>query len=94
MTLDSLSGAVTQWVIIGVIALLVLIVLIVILRGIKVAKPDEAIIVTSRQRTPKEREQNHEMDNVGQKVVFGSRVRVLMRSRAPGRAQILDKYHI
>jgi flotillin len=74
MTLDSLSGAVTQWVIIGVIALLVLIVLIVILRGIKVAKPDEAIIVTSRQRTPKEREQNHEKDNVGQKVVFGSRV--------------------
>ena len=40
----------------------------------KVAKPDEAIIVTSRQRTPKEREQNHEKDNVGQKVVFGSRV--------------------
>ncbi len=74
MTLDSFSGDLTLWVIIGVLALLVLIVIVVILRSIKVAKPDEAIIVTSRQRTPKEREQNHEKENVGQKVVFGSRV--------------------
>ena len=74
MTLDSFSGDITLWVIIGVLALLVLIVIVVILRSIKVAKPDEAIIVTSRQRTPKEREQNHEKENVGQKVVFGSRV--------------------
>ena len=74
MTLDSFSGDLTLWVIIGVLALLVLIVIVVILRSIKVAKHDEAIIVTSRQRTPKEREQNHEKENVGQKVVFGSRV--------------------
>jgi flotillin len=62
-------------VLIGVIAaavLVVLIVLIVVLRGIKVAKPDEAIIVTSRQRALKQGQV--ETENAGQRVVFGSRV--------------------
>ena len=74
MLLDQISEFFTQIVGISVAVVVVIILLIVLLRGIKVAKPDEAIIVTSRQRTPKEREQNHEKDNVGQKVVFGSRV--------------------
>lgn len=52
--------------------LLALIVLIVLLRGIKVAKPDEAIIVTSRQKTV--RPGAEEFENAGQRVVFGSRV--------------------
>lgn len=59
---------------IGAVVLLLAIVAIVLLRGIKVAKPDEAIIVTSRQKATTERPQNNEFDNVGQKVVFGSRV--------------------
>lgn len=55
---------------IGVVALILLIVFIVIVRGIKIAKPDEAIIVTSRRRASKD-----PLDkNAGQKVVFGSRV--------------------
>lgn len=74
MLLDQISDFFTQIVGISVAVVVVIIVLIVLLRGIKVAKPDEAIIVTSRQRTPKERAQNQEKDNVGQKVVFGSRV--------------------
>ncbi len=52
--------------------LLVIIVLIVLLRGIKVAKPDEAIIVTSRQKALKSGQV--ETENAGQRVVFGSRV--------------------
>lgn len=59
---------------IGAVVLILVIVAIVLLRGIKVAKPDEAIIVTSRQKATAERPQNNEFDNVGQKVVFGSRV--------------------
>jgi flotillin len=55
-----------------VLAVIALIVLIVLLRGIKVAKPDEAIIVTSRQRGPRTGEESDE--NAGQRVVFGSRV--------------------
>ncbi len=74
MFLDTINQFFTQIVGISVAVVIVLIVIIVLLRSIKVAKPDEAIIVTSRQRTPKEREQNHEKENVGQKVVFGSRV--------------------
>ncbi len=74
MFLDSINQFFTQIVGISVAVVISLIVIIVLLRSIKVAKPDEAIIVTSRQRTPKEREQNHEKENVGQKVVFGSRV--------------------
>jgi flotillin len=56
---------------VGVLILILLILLIVLLRGIKVAKPDEAIIVTSRQRRAK----GADLDaNAGQRVVFGSRV--------------------
>ena len=56
----------------GAVILVVLIVLIVLLRGIKVAKPDEAIIVTSRQKALKSGQV--ETENAGQRVVFGSRV--------------------
>lgn len=74
MILTTINDFFTQIAIGTVVVVVVLVVLIVLIRSIKVAKPDEAIIVTSRQRTPLEREQNHEKDNVGQKVVFGSRV--------------------
>ncbi|OYX54381.1 MAG: hypothetical protein B7Y93_06365 [Micrococcales bacterium 32-70-13] len=74
MLLDQINEFFTQIVGISVAVVFAIIVIIVLLRGIKVAKPDEAIIVTSRQRTPKERAQNAEMENVGQRVVFGSRV--------------------
>ena len=74
MLLDQINEFFTQIVGISVAVVVAIIIIIVLLRSIKVAKPDEAIIVTSRQRTPKEREQNQEKDNVGQKVVFGSRV--------------------
>jgi len=63
----------------GVIAVAVVVVLIVVftlLRGIKVAKPDEAIIVTSRQKTVK-KTGDAEDENGGQRVVFGSRVFVM-----------------
>lgn len=62
----------TTSVIIAVVVFILLIVLIVILRGIKVAKPDEAIIVTSRQKRGKPGETIDE--SAGQRVVFGSRV--------------------
>lgn len=55
---------------IAVVAVLLLILVIVIVRGIKIAKPDEAIIVTSRRRKGKDPLD----ENAGQKVVFGSRV--------------------
>jgi len=55
-----------------VAVILIIIVLLVILSGIKVAKPDEAIIVTSRQKTLRGADQPTE--NAGQRVVFGSRV--------------------
>lgn len=74
MLLDQINEFFTQIVGISVAVVFAIIIIIVLLRSIKVAKPDEAIIVTSRQRTPKESEQNQEKDNVGQKVVFGSRV--------------------
>jgi len=57
---------------IAVAVLVVLIIVIVFLRGIKVAKPDEAIIVTSRQKALKQGQL--ETENAGQRVVFGSRV--------------------
>jgi len=57
---------------IAVVVLIILIVLISLLRGIKVAKPDEAIIVTSRQRVAKVGSEAGE--SAGQRVVFGSRV--------------------
>ena len=74
MLLDQVNAFFTQIVGISVAVVISLIVIVVLVRAIKVAKPDEAIIVTSRQRTPKEVEKTHEKENVGQKVVFGSRV--------------------
>jgi flotillin len=55
---------------VAAVVVIALIVLIVVLRGIKIAKPDEAIIVTSRRRKGKDPLD----ENAGQKVVFGSRV--------------------
>jgi flotillin len=60
---------------VALLVLILLIVLIVLLRGIKVAKPDEAIIVTSRQKAVKPGDTAlEETENAGQRVVFGSRV--------------------
>lgn len=67
MLLDLLGGGI----LVVVLIVIVLIALFVLLRGIKVAKPDEAIIVTSRQRT---KAGDTEEENAGQRVVFGSRV--------------------
>ncbi|MDO9354776.1 MAG: SPFH domain-containing protein, partial [Solirubrobacteraceae bacterium] len=61
--------------IIAVVVVVVIIVLLVLLSGIKVAKPDEAIIVTSRQKPIKQGQTAlEETENAGQRVVFGSRV--------------------
>lgn len=62
----------TNLIVIGSVVLVLIIVIAVILRGIKVAKPDEAIIVTSRQKALRKGEV--ETENAGQRVVFGSRV--------------------
>ncbi|MGX5680596.1 SPFH domain-containing protein [Schumannella luteola] len=62
----------TDLVIWAAVILVAIIILVVLLRSIKVAKPDEAIIVTSRQRTAKGAVE--ETENAGQRVVFGSRV--------------------
>ena len=70
------SDAVVTGGIVAVIVIVVLIVLFTLLRGIKVAKPDEAIIVTSRQKTVK-KTGDAEDENGGQRVVFGSRVFVM-----------------
>src|SRR5690606_32164474 len=59
-------------ILVGIAFIVLLVVLIFTLRGIKIAKPDEAIIVTSRQRGA--RAASGEFENAGQKVVFGSRV--------------------
>jgi len=66
------SDGITTFVIIAVVVVILVILAIFVLAGIKVAKPDEAIIVTSRQRTQKAGQAPTE--NAGQKVVFGSRV--------------------
>jgi len=58
--------------IVAAVVIILIIVLITLLRGIKVAKPDEAIIVTSRQKIVKPGSESGE--NAGQRVVFGSRV--------------------
>ena len=62
------------WIVVGIIAavIILLIFVFVLIGGIKVAKPDEAIIVTSRQRVVKPGSEAGE--NAGQRVVFGSRV--------------------
>ncbi|HEY8591059.1 MAG TPA: SPFH domain-containing protein, partial [Naasia sp.] len=59
-------------IVIGVVVLVLLMIVIALLRGIKVAKPDEAIIVTSRQRGSRTGTEGDE--SAGQRVVFGSRV--------------------
>ena len=56
----------------AVIVVIAIIVIITLLGSIKVAKPDEAIIVTSRQKPLKTGQV--ETENAGQRVVFGSRV--------------------
>lgn len=66
------SDPLTTTIVIGAVVLVLLILLIVVLRSIKVAKPDEAIIVTSRQKALRKGEV--ETENAGQRVVFGSRV--------------------
>jgi flotillin len=70
------SGSITALVVAAVVVVLVVVVLLVLLSGIKVAKPDEAIIVTSRQKTlrPGSTATENETENAGQRVVFGSRV--------------------
>jgi flotillin len=65
-----LSDLLAPLLIAGVVAVVLLIVLFVLLRGVKVAKPDEAIIVTSKQKTLSA----GDPENAGQRVVFGSRV--------------------
>src|SRR5690554_2354451 len=67
--LDALVGTV----LLAVAGVVLLVVLFLTLRGIKIAKPDEAIIVTSRQKAGA-RAESGEIENAGQKVVFGSRV--------------------
>ncbi|GAA4756638.1 flotillin family protein [Amnibacterium soli] len=67
-----ITGIASIAVVVIVVAVILLIVLFTLLRGIKVAKPDEAIIVTSRQRGARTGEEADE--NAGQRVVFGSRV--------------------
>ncbi|MBX3099615.1 MAG: flotillin family protein [Salinibacterium sp.] len=62
----------TSAIVIGVIVVILIIIASVVLGGIKVAKPDEAIIVTSRQKPLKSGQL--ETENAGQRVVFGSRV--------------------
>jgi flotillin len=65
----------SDWTTFGIVAAAIVIAIIVIitfLAGIKVAKPDEAIIVTSRQRKVKNDPDSE--GNAGQRVVFGSRV--------------------
>ena len=68
-----ITDPLTNLIIWGVVIVLVVIVLVTILRGIKVAKPDEAIIVTSRQKRIKG-EDDPLAETAGQRVVFGSRV--------------------
>ena len=70
--IDQLQTQFITAVVIGALVIIAIIVLIVILTGIKVAKPDEAIIVTSRSRKSKIDPDGE--GNAGQRVVFGSRV--------------------
>ncbi|MCU1441533.1 MAG: hypothetical protein JWP85_2530 [Rhodoglobus sp.] len=67
-----LPDPLTNVIIWGAVIVVAIIIVVVLLRGIKVAKPDEAIIVTSRQKALKSGQV--ETENAGQRVVFGSRV--------------------
>lgn len=72
MDFEQLQSNWTNFGIGAAVAVLLIIVIIVFLSGIKVAKPDEAIIVTSRQKRTKLDPDGE--GNAGQRVVFGSRV--------------------
>jgi flotillin len=77
--MDSLLTAGGLVIGIGIAAVIVLIALITILRSIKVAKPNEAIIVTSKQKhgpsfDNADPDDTSRSETEGQRVVFGSRV--------------------
>jgi flotillin len=67
-----LTDGFTTLIIVIVAVVILIIIVATLLNGIKVAKPDEAIIVTSRQKPLKTGQV--ETENAGQRVVFGSRV--------------------
>ena len=73
MILPFIPEPISNLILIGAVILVVLTIAIVFLRGIKVAKPDEAIIVTSRQRRVRDLA-DPLAETAGQRVVFGSRV--------------------
>jgi flotillin len=72
MDTDQIQTNWTTFFIVAAALVLLVVILIVFLTGIKVAKPDEAIIVTSRQK--REKQDPDGEGNAGQRVVFGSRV--------------------
>jgi len=72
MDFSELQSQSTLFFVIAGIVVVAIIIVIVFLSGIKVAKPDEAIIVTSRQK--KVAADPDGEGNAGQRVVFGSRV--------------------
>ena len=72
MDIDQITQSWTNFGIVAAVVVVLIIVIIVFLSGIKVAKPDEAIIVTSRQKRAKQDPDGE--GNAGQRVVFGSRV--------------------
>ncbi len=72
MDLDQIQQSWTTFGIAAAIVIVLIILIIVFLSGIKVAKPDEAIIVTSRQKRATQDPDGE--GNAGQRVVFGSRV--------------------
>lgn len=72
MDFEQIQQSWTNFGIVAAVVVFLIIVIIVFLSGIKVAKPDEAIIVTSRQKRTKLDPDGE--GNAGQRVVFGSRV--------------------
>src|SRR4051812_32494801 len=77
--MDSLLTAGGLVIGIGIAVVIVLIALITVLRSIKVAKPNEAIIVTSKQKhgpsfDEADPDDPSRSETEGQRVVFGSRV--------------------
>ena len=72
MDFTQLQDQTTTFFVVAALVVVAVIIVIVFLSGIKVAKPDEAIIVTSRQRKVSADPDGE--GNAGQRVVFGSRV--------------------
>ena len=70
MDIDQIQQSWTTFGIGAAVVVVLIIALIVFLSGIKVAKPDEAIIVTSRQKRLSQDPDGE--GNAGQRVVFGS----------------------